>query len=69
MGMHYLGWNAGEVIQGFGIALKLKVPQLASSTPSLPLCLSASLPLCLSASLSLSLSLYRSVRLSACLPA
>ena len=21
--MHYLGWNAGEVIQGFGIALKL----------------------------------------------
>ena len=23
MGMHYLGWNAGEVIQGFGIALKL----------------------------------------------
>ena len=25
LGMHYLGWNAGEVIQGFGIALKLKV--------------------------------------------
>jgi len=24
VGMHYLGWNAGEVIQGFGIALKLK---------------------------------------------
>lgn len=24
LGMHYLGWNAGEVIQGFGIALKLK---------------------------------------------
>jgi len=23
VGMHYLGWNAGEVIQGFGIALKL----------------------------------------------
>jgi thioredoxin reductase (NADPH) len=24
VGMHYLGWNAGEVIQGFGIALKLR---------------------------------------------
>ena len=37
LGMHYLGWGAGEIMQGFAIALKLratKVTVLPNICPS-----------------------------------